>query len=180
MGFSAQGKCLLSVTLMRTSCHFRGNDCHTGSLTPIFQRGWESVRATFQLSLQGVRDQGQLSLSSLMSDILLKHRHLLGGVILPCTVAWIKISFISVSHSLSLTLSLSTSFLKFLSNPPSPILTLVILVEISQPGEQSKCFFQHFPSFSYPLSNIQGVFQKVLLSTLRYTNTVITLTESTQ
>ena len=42
-----------------------------------------------------------------MADIHLKHRHLLGTEIVPWTVAWINISFLSLSLFLSPSLSLS-------------------------------------------------------------------------
>ena len=81
-------------------------------------------------------------------DILLKHRHLLGAKILPRTVAWIKISFmslslclsLSVSFCLSLPVSLHFSLLNFLSIPNAPTLPLVIVDVISLPGEQSNIF----------------------------------------
>ena len=62
-----------------------------------------------------------------------------------------------------LSLSLHFHLLHFVSSPSPPVLPLVILDEISQPGEQSKSTPEILPHSSYPLSKIQVVVQKELL-----------------
>ena len=67
----------------------------------------------------------------LLLNILLKNRHILVAETMPWTVIWIKISIIPLS------LSLNFSFIHILLYLPSQSLPVVILDEISQPGEQS-------------------------------------------
>ena len=51
-GFMAQGECLLSRSLICTSCHFRGRGFKTGARTPIFQWTALKLRASSQESRQ--------------------------------------------------------------------------------------------------------------------------------
>ena len=60
-------------------------------------------------------------------------------------------------------LSLYFPLLHFLPNPPAQSLPVMILEDISQPGEQSKSIPTIFPPSSDPLSNIQPVVQKEFL-----------------
>ena len=97
---------------------------------------------------------------SLVPEVVLKHRQLFGTEIVPWTVAWIKISFISLSLSPHIPPS-------FLSSPPAPNFPVVILVDMSQPGSQSKSLPNIFPPSSNPLSNIQVMVQKEQLCRYR-------------
>ena len=69
----------------------------------------------------------------------------------------------SHSHSLSIQLHL----LHFISNPPAQWLPVMIMDDISQPGEQSKSLPNIFSPSSYPLSNMQVLVHKEFLC--RYT-----------
>ena len=94
---------------------------------------------------------------SLVSLFLLKQSILLCAEIMPWTVAWIKISFISLylSHALSLlpppSFSPKSSCPKFTCDDPGGHISARRAVQV---------FTQHFPSFSIPLSNIHAVVQK--------------------
>ena len=96
-----------------------------------------------------------------------KHRQMLGAEIMPWTVSWKKIS------SLSLSLSLCLHFLHYLSSPSVPNLPGVILVEIPQPGEQSKSLNNMSPSPCNPLSNIKGGPGRIPLLVERHSNLAI-------
>ena len=75
---------------------------------------------------------------------------------LALTIAWIKISFYSISLSPSL-LSLSSHFL---SNSTTTTFPLLILEKLSQTKEFSKLLPKIFPLSYDPPSNVQSVFQQ--------------------
>ena len=50
--FLAQGKCLLSLSLIHTSCHFRRNGCQTGAVNTTFQWSAANFTAILQESHQ--------------------------------------------------------------------------------------------------------------------------------
>lgn len=97
---------------------------------------------------------------------------------LPWTVAWVKISFISIAPSIYLlfliSLALHFTPLYFLFNPHAPSLPGVILDEISRPGGQSKALHNLFPLSSYALPNIKLVVQKEHLCFYRDVPTTLT------
>jgi len=74
-----------------------------------------------------------------------------------CPGMWL----VSKSHpSLSLSLSLCYCLLHFLSNSPHPMLSVLVQVGISQPGEQSISFNKIFHQSSKILSNTNAFFRK--------------------
>lgn len=128
---------------------------------PYFQRGAVILMDTFVLSGQeGMNNLVQVAGFCLVLDIVLKHRHLLGVEIMPCTLTWIKISCLSLSLSLSLTLSPHFYLLQFISNPSASYLPVVIPDEIST-RKSVQSLPNVFPQSSNPISNIKVVVQKI-------------------
>lgn len=117
-----------------------------GSITHIFQWGAIILKDIFLESCsEGVKGLEQETGFSLMLDIHLKHRILLGAEIMSWMIARINISFISLSQNLSLSFCLS--LLHSLSNPNVPRIPGFILGEFSDPRAQSKALPNIFPIF---------------------------------
>ena len=109
--FSAQGIYLLSFNLIDTSYHLWRWVCQTRDLRHIFYQGKKIVMDDFlesDPSRVKILEQESCFFSCL--DTFLKDRHLLGPDLQWC-IAWIKISFLSLSLTLPLSLTPSHSTL---------------------------------------------------------------------
>ena len=91
--------------MISTSCHWRRYGANQGHL---FQWGAVRVMDIFPESGQeGLKISYRILANSFVSNIILKHRHVLGNEIVSWTVASIKISFLPIYLSIYLSLSLA-------------------------------------------------------------------------
>ena len=158
-GFMAQGECLLSRSLICTSCHFRGRGFKTGARTPIFQWTALKLRASSQESRQSCVSRSGTRVQLVPSG------H---------TSPWTTEACLALRSCPGLLLesrtplSLSLSLCWILLPPRCPG---VILENISEPGEQSNSLPNILPLSSDPQPKIQTFIQKELLWRTRQTPT---------